>query len=436
LTELLRQLRARDAIFVNVGTMIGSGVFVAATPVAQALGFVPLQLLVWVVAAAVSLLGALTIAELAAALPRAGGMFVYLREAYGPLWGYLYGWAECAVILPAGNAAVAVLFAAYLGRFVPLSPRGESWVAVACIAGLTLINVIGVKAGVRTQNAMTVLKMILLAALAVLCFSGRGNLAHLAAGPPRLGGPVLLAFGAALLQPLWAFDGWVYASCLGGELIRPERALPFATIGAVAIVAALYLAVNASFLYILGPDAAARSQLIAADAAQAVLGRAGAGFASGLVMLAVLGSLAGGVISGPRVLYAMAKDGLFWRAAGRVHPRFGTPAVAILLLGIWSAVLVFTGRYDQLLTYALFASWLFYALGAAAVPVLRRRQPDLPRPFRAWGYPVVPLLFVLFSLAFLLYTVVTDRRDAAIGAALVAAGLVPFVLWRRRRKPT
>src|SRR5262249_2436088 len=316
----------------------------ACSPIAQRLASPPLQLFVWLVGAAFSLAGALTIAELGAALPRAGGMFVYLSEAYGPLWGFLYGWAECTVILGAGNAAVAVLFAAYLGHFVPLGPLGIRLCAVGCIGGLTLLNVLGVREGVFAQNLMTLAKMGLCAALAAVAVGSRvGAWSHLA--PTRAGvaaGAGMVsssAFAAALLQPLWSFDGWVYAGCVGSEIKRPGRNLPLATIGSVLIVTALYLALNAAYLFVLGTGGVARSSLVAADTAAAVLGSAGAGLASLLVMLAVLGSLNGGVITGPRVLYAMAREGLFFRVAERVHPRFATPAVALLVLGVWSAAL-------------------------------------------------------------------------------------------------
>ena len=428
-SELRRSLTLLDATMINVGTIIGSGVFMAARPVAQHVPSMALGLLVWVVAGLFSLAGALTLAELGAALPEAGGLYVYLAEAYGPIWGFFYGWAECIVILGAGNAAVAVLLAAYVGHFFALGELGIKLVGAGCILALKTLNVVGLRAGVWTQNLVTLAKMSLIAALAAV--------ALLAPAPAGAASPSLVhitpvLFGAALIQPLWAFDGWVYASCVGSEVMRPGRTLPLATISSVLIVSVLYLALNAGFLNVLGVAGAAGAELPAAAAAKAALGARGADVTALLVALSVLGSLNGGVITAPRVLYAMGKDGHLFQAVARVHPRFATPFVALILLGIVSAALVFAGVYDQLLTYAVCASWLFYAMGAAAVLVLRRRRPDLPRPYRAWGYPIVPLLFIAFAVGFLVQTLVSDARDALIGFGLVATGLVPYLIWRRR----
>lgn len=431
MTELRRSLGLLDATMVNVGVMVGSAVFLTASDVARALPHPLLQLAVWVVAALFSLAGALTIAELGAAFPRAGGLCVYLREAFGPFWGFLYGWALLAVIQTAAIAAVAVAFASYGGHFLPLSPRGAELVAVGAIAALTAVNVLGVREGVWTQNAVTFAKLAVIAGLVVLAFAGSAGSASNLVAPA---GPAVLAgVGAALIGPLFAFDGWITTSYIGGEVKRPERNLPLAALFSVGIVTALYLALNGAYLFVLGSDKVAASRLVAADTARALLGVHGADLAAGMVVIATLGGINGNILGGARVLYAMADAGLFWRAAGRVHPRFGTPATALAVQGLVSVAFVFTGRFDQLLTSCLFASWLFYALGGLAVFVLRRRS-DLERPYRVWGYPVVPAAFVLFAALLLMSTVAADPRDAAVGAGLLLTGIPAYLFFRSRAR--
>ena len=431
MTELRRSLGLLDATMVNVGVMVGSAVFLTASDVARALPHPLLQLAVWVVAALFSLAGALTIAELGAAFPRAGGLCVYLREAFGPFWGFLYGWALLAVIQTAAIAAVAVAFASYGGHFLPLSPRGAELVAVGAIAALTAVNVLGVREGVWTQNAVTFAKLAVIAGLVVLAFAGSAGSASNLVAPA---GPAVLAgVGAALIGPLFAFDGWITTSYIGGEVKRPERNLPLAALFSVGIVTALYLALNGAYLFVLGSDKVAASRLVAADTARALLGVHGADLAAGMVVIATLGGINGNILGGARVLYAMADAGLFWRAAGRVHPRFGTPATALAVQGLVSVAFVFTGRFDQLLTSCLFASWLFYALGGLAVFVLRRRI-DLERPYRVWGYPVVPAAFVLFAALLLMSTVAADPRDAAVGAGLLLTGIPAYLFFRSRAR--
>jgi APA family basic amino acid/polyamine antiporter len=428
--ELRRALGLLDATMVNVGVMIGSAVFLTASDVARAFPHPALQLGTWVVAGLFSLAGALTIAELGAALPEAGGLYVYLRRAFGPFWGFLYGWALFAVIQTAAIAAVAVGFATYFAHFVPLSPGGAQLVAVGAIAALTLVNVLGVREGVVTQNVVTFAKMAVVLGLVVLAFAGRpGSGAELAS--PVLVRPVgLAALGTALVGPLFAFDGWITLSYMGGEVKHPSRNLPLAALASVGIVAALYLALNAAYLFVLGSRGVAGSPLVAADTARALLGSRGADFAAGMVALAMLGGLNGNILGGARVLYAMAGAGLFWRPAAHVHPRFGTPALALVAQAVVSVAFVFTGRFEQLLTSSLFASWLFYALGGLAVFALRR-DATLERPYRVPGYPLVPALFVAFAALLLASTVAADPRDAAVGAGLLLTGVPAYLLFSR-----
>jgi APA family basic amino acid/polyamine antiporter len=424
LAQLRRVLGLFDATMVNVGVMVGSAVFLTASSVARALPQPLLQLAVWALAALFSLAGALTIAELGAALPAAGGLYVYLREAFGGIWGFLYGWALFVVIQTAAIAAVAVAFASYCAHFIPLSPLAAKLLAAAGIAALTAVNILGVREGVLFQNVATVAKLAAIIGLVLLSFGGRaGTWAHFAATEPfSLAGNGLPTLGAALIGPLFAFDGWITTSYIGGEVRRPGRTLPLAALASVAIVTALYLALNAAYLYVLGPRGVAGARLVAADTAQAIVGPRGAALVALMVMVATIGALNGNILAGARVFYAMAEEGLFFRPIARIHPRLGTPAISLLVQGAVSVAFVFSGRFEQLLTSCLFASWLFYALGGVAVFVLRRRA-DLTRPYRVWGYPLVPGFFVAFAALLLVSTAAADPRDAAVGLVLLLTGI-------------
>jgi len=428
MTALRRAVGALDATMLNVGVMVGSAVFLTASDVARALPHPLLQLAAWLVAALFSLAGALTIAELGAALPDAGGLYVYLRRAFGPFWGFLYGWSLFAVIQTAAIAAVAVAFASYCGHFVPLSPRSVQLLATVAIVGFTCLNILGVREGVVTQNIVTFAKIAVVLGLVVLAFGGRAGswtnlIAHTVDRPVGL-----VAVAASLIGPLAAFDGWITISYMGGEVKRPERTLPFAAFASVAIVAALYLALNASYLVVLGSSRVADSPLVASDTARALIGPRGADLAAAMVVIATMGGIHGNILAGARVLYAMAAEGLFFRPAAHVHPRFQTPAVALAAQGVVSVAFVFTGRFDQLLTSFLFGSWLFYGLGGLAVFVLRR-APDLQRPYLVPGYPVVPALFVAFAVLLLVGTIAADPRDAAVGAGLLLTGVPAYLLF-------
>ncbi|MFL5274951.1 MAG: APC family permease [Myxococcales bacterium] len=430
MAELRRALGLLDATLVNVGVMIGSAVFLTASDVARVFPHPLAQLAAWIVAGLFSLAGALTIAELSAAMPEAGGLSVYLDRAFGPFWGFFYGWALFVVIQTAAIAAVAVAFASYFAHFVALSPRGAEALAICAIGALTFVNVLGVREGVVTQNVMTFAKMAVIAGLVVLAFAGRaGSLANFAS-PSAVPAASVAAMGAALVGPLFAFDGWITISYMGGEVKRPARALPLAALASVAIVAAIYLALNGAYLFVLGSSGVARSNLVAADTARALLGERGADLAAGMVALATLGGLNGNILGGARVLYAMANARVFWRPAGRVHERFGTPAVALAVQGVVSMVFVLTGRFDQLIASSLFASWLFYAMGGVAVFVLRR-DAGLVRPYRVPGYPIVPALFVAFAALLLAATLIADPRDSLLGIALLATAIPAYLVARR-----
>jgi basic amino acid/polyamine antiporter, APA family len=434
-TDLKRQLSLLDATMINVGTIIASAIFIVPAEIALRLHATSLTVAVWVVGGIVSLLGALSIAELAAAMPEAGGGFVYLREAYSPVWGWLYGWANGIVINPASIAAIAVGFAGYLGHFVPLSASGIKWVAIASILGLTGLNILGVRAGAITQNVLTLTKVGVVGVLilAGFVFSG-GSAAHLAPIWPagREGGHLVGAFGVAMVAVLWAYDGWIETTYVGSEVRDPERNLPRAIIYSALICMALYVLVTLSFTYVLGPDRVAGSTLVASDAALVTMGALGAGLVAAGILVSTLGANNGIVLTAARIPYAMARGGLLFRWLGVVHPRWLTPANSLLVQAGISIVLTLTGKYDWLYTYVVFAEFVFYALLCAAVLRLRTRRPDLPRPYRAWGYPVTPVLFIGFSVWLVANTIREDPIDSAVAAGLMLVGLPVYFYFRQR----
>ncbi len=431
--ELVRELTLLDSTMINIGSMIGSGIFIVPAAIAFALPSSLMMTLVWVVGGAVSLFGALSVAELGAMMPRAGGQYVYLREAYSPLWGFLYGWAAFFVINTGSIAAVAVTFAAYLGYFFPLGALGLKAIAIASVLLLSAANCFGIKAGALIQNGFTIVKILALALLALLCFvlSG-GSVSNLSPVLPHMAFPGLLGpIGVALVAVLWSYDGWIEITYVAGEVKDPQRILPRALLLSTAAVIALYVVVNLGYMFVLSPSAIARSPLVASDAAVTILGPAGAAFIAAVVILSTFGTNNGFIFTCPRIYYAMAKEGLFFRWLAHIHPRYHTPVQSLLVQGLLASAFILTGTFEQLTTYVVFASFLFYAMSAGAVMILRRRSPGRARPYRTWGYPVTPVIFILIS-AFLVVAAIVERpADSAIGAGIIALGIPAYFYWRR-----
>jgi len=441
MTELKRQLGLLDSTMINVGTIIASAIFIVPSTIASQLHASAPAVLVWVVGGAVSLLGALAVAELGAAMPKAGGLYAYLSEAYGPVWGYLYGWTAGVVINPASIAAIAVGFATYVGFFLPLGTAGIKSVAILSIVALTVLNCLGVKPGTVTQNVLTLIKIGLVAALIVIGFVLPGGSAanFEPLWPAASLGSLITPFGIAMVAVLWAYDGWIEITYVGGEVKDPGRNLPRSIVLATLIAVALYCLVTASFSYVLSPSRLAASPLVASDAAQVTLGRAGAGLVAVAIMISTLGSNNGIVLTAARIPYAMARDGLLPRALARVNPRFVTPVTSLVVQGVIAIALTWISiepswkdTYGRLFTYVVLGEFIFYALSAGAVIVLRRRAPEMPRPYRTWGYPVTPLVFVLFSVWLIWNTAREQLLDFAVGVALMLVGL-PWYWWRRGR---
>ncbi len=436
MADLKRQLGLLDSTMINVGTMIASAIFLVPSAIAQQLHASSLTILVWVVGGVVSLLGALSVSELGAAMPKSGGQYAYLTEAYSPVWGYLFGWTSGVVINPASIAAIAVAFATYLAFFVPLGMWGIKLIAVASIVALTVLNCVGVKPGTLTQNVLTLLKIGLVALLIVVGFAlPGGRRENFQPVWPAVGvGGLIGPFGVAMVAVLWAYDGWIEVCYVGGEVKDPGRNLPRAILLSTVIVIALFCLVTASYTYVLSPARMAQSSLVASDAAQVTLGRAGAAVVAATILVSTLGANNGIVLTAARVPYAMARGGVLPAWLGGVHPRFLTPTPSLVVQAAIAIALTVWGTYDQLFTYVIFAQFLFYAMACGAVVRLRAKAPDLPRPYRTWGYPVTPLVFIAFATWLVGNTIAEQPGDSAVGAALILAGL-PLYWWRRRPSP-
>jgi amino acid transporter len=429
--RLPRHLGLGSAIAVLVGSTIGSGIFRVPAGVAQQLHAPGPVLLAWVIGGLVALFGALTYAELAAALPRSGGVFAYILEGFGPLPAFLFGWSELTVIRASALGAIATIFAEYLGYFVRLDPVQVRWVAAGAILLMGALNYVGVSSAAVVMNLTTVAKFGALAALGLLAFTAHaGGAAHFT--PVWPGGLNLSFLGTALIAIMWTYDGWADLSFVGGEVKNPARTLPLALILGTMAIVLVYLLLNVAYIYLVPLDEMAGSKLIAATAADRIPLFSGSGGAvvSGIVMLSCFGALTGSMMTGPRIFFAMADRGLFFRAIARVSPRFQSPSVAIWLATALGITYVLLNDFQQLADKFILGIWPFYALAVAAVFVLRRTRPDLPRPYRTWGYPVVPLLFLLASVAMVVNALWTDPVNTGITFAIILAGIPVYYGWR------
>jgi APA family basic amino acid/polyamine antiporter len=431
--QLLRALGLWETTAIVMGIMIGTAIFIVPAEITRAVGSPRAALAVWAGGGVLSLFGALSFAEMAAMMPQAGGQYVYLREAYGSLVGFLCGWTFFLAAQSGGISVLAVGFAQYLGEFFSLSPWQQKAAAAASILLFTAINYRGVREGGIVQSLLTGLKVGAIVALIILGYL-------LVSGPPKgvpalpapIGGGFIASFGVAMVAALWAYDGWNTCTFAAGEVKRPERNLPLALILGTGGVIVIYLGLNLVYYHVLTLPEIAQSPRVAADAAVRIFGRTGSYLVSLVIIISTLGSLNGSILAAPRVYYAMAQDGLFFRWCAAVHPRYRTPHVALLLQGIWAVLLVAWGTYEQLFTYVIFAAWVFYALTGFAVIILRRKRPDLPRPYRVFAYPLVPILFVLASTWFLVNTLIERPVESGIGSLIVVLGVPVYLIWKER----
>jgi len=431
--KLKRVLSLLDATMINTGGIIGSGIFMVPATVALYAHSSSLFFLVWILGGIVSLFGALSVAELGAAMPRTGGQYVYLSEAYGPIWGYLYGWSAVAVINTASIAAVGVAFSEYLGFFIPMTDVSIKGIAVVIITTLTIINIIDVKSGARFQNLFTFTKLggIFGIILLGLCMGGgnAGNLKPIFSdlSYTSLVGPL----GLAMVAVLWTFDGWIFVTYVAGEIKNPGRNIPLSLILCMIIVVSVYLALNFVLVYILGFNGMINSNLVMSDAASVFLGKSGAIVVTVIILISLLGANNGFVLTSARINYAMARDNRFFKQAAFIHPKFQSPANALIIQCVWACVLTFTGTFNQLITYIIFASWIFYGMSAGAVIILRKKKPDMERPYRTPFYPWIPIIFILFAIFLTVNTILEAPRDAAIGTGLILAGLPLYYYWKK-----
>jgi APA family basic amino acid/polyamine antiporter len=433
--HLVRDLNLAHALAINAGTMIGTGIFIVPQSIAASVETAGAILTVWIVASLLAMLGAFTYAELGAAIPRAGGDYVYIRDAFGRRAGFLFGWTQLLVARSGSIAALAAGCAIQLGEFLPLGDSGRKVAALAAITLLTAINVRGVRSGGNVQVLFTILKIGALLALIVLAFtSDAGSTANFSPlFSPGLELGFIGLFGLALVDALWAYDGWNDVNLTAGEIKDPKRNVPRAMLGSIGLVMTVYLLANLAYLYVLPAPEQAASQRVAADVARAVLGDFGARFINLAIFLSMFGALNGSILSGARIFYAMADDGLFFRKFASVHPRFFTPAVALVGQALWAAVLIGFAVYRQLTTYVVFASWVFYSLSSLALIRLRRTRPELERPYRSWGYPYSQILFVIAASGIILNTLWVSPRESMIGLAIIALGVPVFWIWESRR---
>ncbi len=433
--RLPRQIGLLNAVAVLIGVTVGSGIFrVPATVAAQLQAPGPV-IVCWILGGVVALFGALTIAELAGALPRSGGIFTYLLESFGPLPAFLFGWTELAVVRASALGATSTIFAEYLGYFIPLSATRVRHVAALAIVVIGMINYIGVQRAAIVMTLATGAKYFAVLALGVLAFTAAtsgGNRFESAWGT----GLHLSLLGTALIPVMWTYDGWADLSFMGGEVKDPQRTLPRALILGTAGVMALYLVVNIGFMYLLPLPQIAHSKLIAATAAEHIplLGGLGAGLIAAVVLVSTFSGLNGSMMTGPRIFFAMADRGLFFRSIARVSPRFRSPSAAIWLATALGVIYVLQNDFAQLADRFILGIWPFYALAVAGVFALRHRRPDLERPYRTFGYPVVPALFLVASVAMVLNALFTDPVNTGVTLGIIVVGVPVFYLWNLVRR--
>jgi len=429
--ELARTLSLTDSVAILVGIVVGGGIFLLPRLIAAELPSAPGILAVWAASGVLCFFGALAYAEMGAMMPLTGGHYVFLRECYGPLAAFLSGWTFSLVVSAGAIAWLAVSFSITLSYFFPLGPAASKLLAVGLIAGLTVVNYCGIKAGSAVQNASTWLK---LAGIAVIVGS-----AFLPGRPhaaidwwPAASGFSWSHFGVAMLATLLSYDGWSNISYVAGEIREPRRNLPLVLGIGLAIAIAVYLLANLAYLRVLPISEIAASQRVGADVAARTLGTAGGAVVSITILLSILGAANGHILTTPRLLFAMSRDGLIFESLGQIHPRFQTMSFNIAMQGLWAAVLVVTGSFETLVTYAMFAAFIFYGLTVPGVIILRRKYPNRERPYRMWGYPVTPVLFTATAAWFVLNTLITTPGPALAAILIILTGIPVYYMWQSR----
>lgn len=452
---LARRLGFTSAMMVVIGSVIGSGIFLTPQNVAATVQVPGVMLFVWVLTGILTLAGALTNAEIANEIPDAGGQYVFFRVLYGDLLAFLFGWSAFIVYQTGSIAAIAVAFARYFGYFVDLPvlpPSLEAWqlplignihpfeaigvklVAIGAIVLMAVINYLGVQFGGFVQNLFTSAKILAIGGIIVLSIGfGSGNAANFFPlwGEPASGN-LLTAIGVAMIATLWSYDGWNSLTFMAGEVKNPRRTIPLALVlGTIAIIF-IYVLTNIAYLYILPIEQIASSKLVAADVVESVLPGLGGGLIAAVVMVSTFGGVNATSMTTARVYYAMSADKLFFKGMEKTHPVYKTPGRALIIQAVWACILTLSGTYDQLFTYVVFAAWIFYALGAAGIFIMRRKMPNPERGYRVPLYPVVPLLFVAVATWFVVNTLLVQTADSVVGALLLLAGVPFYIHWKRQ----
>jgi APA family basic amino acid/polyamine antiporter len=452
--QLLRALGLREGIAIHIGLIIGSGIFIVPATIAGHLRAMGPIMLVWIVAGLLTLFGAITVAELSSILPQAGGPYVYLRRSFGRIWAFMFSWNDFFINKAGSAAAIAIAFATFLGYFFPallpdqvffslpwslfgrvmeFSIGWNQIVAMTIIILVTLINVRGVKFGGWVMTVFTTAKVVALIGLILAAFfSSKGSTANfLPWWPEQWTNDLTVGFGLAMISALWAYDGWLSISLNAGEFKNPQRNVPLSLMIGTLIVIILYISANLAYAFIIPMQEMTGSPHIAADVAQTVFGPVGAALIIIGILCSTFGTTNGQLLSGPRSIYAAGIDGAFTPKLSTVHPRYKTPYRAILTMGIWACLLTLSGTFEQITSYVVFASWAFYALTVLSVIILRRKMPDVARPYKAWGYPYATLAFVAIAGWFLYNTLLADTRDAVVGIILIVISLPFYFFWTR-----
>jgi len=431
---LRRVLGLRDLVLLILGTVIGSGIFLVPGVVLKDVGnSLPLALSVWLLGGVLSLLGALTYGELSAMNPAAGGLYVYIRDCFGRFPAFLFGWVLFFVVSTGSIATLAVAFSNYLGEFVALGHWSAKLVSLGMIGIIAAVNVLGTRQSANLQNVTTAIKVAAIVGIAgLLLWSGnRMQFTSIVAGSPMSMSSRLSGIGLALVSVLWAYEGWQYATFAAGETVNPRRDFPLAFLAGTFALIGIYFLANLGYVAALGTAGAANSTRVAATALATVLSPAAAKAVTLVILISIFSAAHSIALTASRVYYAMAKDGLFFHRLAEVHPRFGTPAFAVVATALWASVLASTGTFEQLLTYVVFVGWSFYALAAASIFVYRKRETAETARYRVPGYPWTPVLFIATVAAFVLNTIVAQPVRAAIGIGVVLTGIPGYFIWRR-----
>lgn len=436
--QLKKELNLFDLTMIAIGSMIGSGIFLTPAIIAKSIPYPFLIIIVWLIGGLLALSGALTFAELGALMPGAGGVYVFLSEGYGKLAGFLYGWAYFLVVNTGGIAALSVAFATYLGYFAHFSPPEIKVIAVSGIFILTLINVLGVKIGGIFSDLFTLLKLLGIFGVILIGFIlGSSSITNFSISIFNNGLPTNLSGGiaVAMVGVLWSYGGWQHATYTAGEAKNPKRDVPAAMIIAAFAVTAIYVSINIAYLFLLPVSSIASSSSVAANAVETVLGPIGGGLIAVAIFISTFGTAGIYTLTAPRIYFAMANDGIFFKQVSLIHPRFNTPYYAIIFQSTWAVILVlFWGTFENLISYVVFTDWIFFALAAATVFIFRRRNPGAKRNYKTPGYPFTPLFFIGTAVWFVINTLINKPGQAIAGIILLGLGVPVYFYWQRKNK--